>query len=172
MADFLTAYEAMIKNEGGYVLHTVAGDRGGMTYAGIARNMNPDWPGWAYIDRNETPPTELVRDWYRVSYWLPIRGDEIKEQAVAASIFDFAVNTSAPRRPTVAVKLAQIVVGATPDGSVGPKTLAALNGMDPDKFVMAYALAKMARYRDIVTRDRSQLKFLLGWINRTLQGVA
>ena len=48
MADFLPAYEAMIRNEGGYVLHDVPGDRGGMTYAGIARNMNPQWPGWAY----------------------------------------------------------------------------------------------------------------------------
>lgn len=41
MADFNPAFEAMIKDEGGYVLHNVEGDRGGMTYAGIARNMNP-----------------------------------------------------------------------------------------------------------------------------------
>lgn len=47
MADFLQAYESMIRNEGGYTLHTVAGDRGGMTYAGIARNFHPNWPGWA-----------------------------------------------------------------------------------------------------------------------------
>ena len=45
MADFLPAYEAMIRNEGGYVLHDVPGDRGGQTYAGIARNMNLRWPG-------------------------------------------------------------------------------------------------------------------------------
>ena len=43
--------------------------------------------------------------------------------------------------------------------------------MDEEKFVLAYALAKIARYRDIVTRDRSQMKFMLGWINRTLAGV-
>jgi len=171
MADFLSAFEQMIRDEGGYVLHTVAGDRGGQTYAGIARNFNPSWPGWAYIDRGATPPSELVREWYRASYWLPIRGDEITSQAVAASIFNFAVNTSAPGRPAVAVKLAQLVVGATPDGALGPRTLAALNAYDPEKFVLAYALAKVARYRDIVQRDRSQLKFLLGWINRTLLGV-
>jgi len=35
--------------------------------------------------------------------------------------------------------------------------------------VAYYALAKIARYRDIVTRDRSQMKFLLGWLNRTLK---
>lgn len=170
MADFLPAFEKMIRDEGGYVLHEVEGDRGGMTYAGIARKMNPDWPGWAHLDRKETPPSELVRQFYREGYWTPIRGDELP-QKVAESIFNFAVNTSAPKRPAVAIKLAQIVVGATPDGAFGDKTFRALREMDEEKFVLAYALAKIARYRDIVTRDRSQMKFMLGWINRTLAGV-
>lgn len=167
MADFLPAYEAMIRNEGGYVLHDVPGDRGGMTYAGIARNMNPQWPGWTLIDRGAEVPAQLVREFYKAHYWNPIHGDQITSQVIAQTIFDFHVNAGA-----VARKLAQLVVGATPDGAIGPKTLAALNAYDPDRFVMAYALAKIARYRDIVARDRSQLKFLLGWINRTLQGVA
>lgn len=170
MADFLPAFEKMIRDEGGYVLHEVEGDRGGMTYAGIARKMNPDWGGWEHIDRKDTPPSEMVRQFYREGYWMPIRGDELP-QRVAESIFNFAVNTSAPRRPAVAIKLAQIVVGATPDGAFGDKTFRALREMDEEKFVLAYALAKIARYRDIVTRDRSQMKFMLGWINRTLAGV-
>jgi lysozyme family protein len=169
MADFLPAFEAMIRDEGGYLLHDVPGDRGQLTYAGISRHFNPDWPGWEFVDRRETPPTPMVRNWYHTNYWLPIAGDHLIHQAVASSIFNFAVNSSAPGRPTVAVKLAQLVAGATPDGSLGPRSVAALNAMDPEKFVMAYALAKIARYRDIVTRDRTQIKFLLGWINRTLK---
>jgi lysozyme family protein len=112
-----------------------------------------------------------VRDWYHTNYWLPISGDHLIHQAVASSIFNFAVNSSAPGRPAVAVKLAQLVVGSTPDGSLGSRTVAALNAIDPEKFVMAYALVKIARYRDIVTRDKTQAKFLLGWINRTLKDV-
>lgn len=164
MAEFLPAYEAMIRNEGGYKLHTVQGDRGGMTYAGIARNFHPNWSGWAAIDRGEIPDTELVRQFYRANFWTPIRGDEITSQEVARNVFDFAVNAGV----TTSARLAQIVAGATPDGKVGPKTVAALNAIDPEKFVLAFALAKLARYRDIVTRDRTQQKFLLGWINRTL----
>lgn len=168
MADFLQAFESMIRNEGGYVLHEVAGDRGGMTYAGIARKMNPQWPGWQAIDRGEIPASSLVRDFYRAGYWAPLRADEITSQAVARTLFDFAVNAGVK----TAAKLAQIVAGVTPDGAFGPKTLAAVNAVDPEKFVALYALAKLARYRDIVMRDRSQQKFLLGWINRTLKEAA
>lgn len=167
MADFLPAFEAMIRNEGGYVLHDVAGDRGGMTYAGIARNMNPQWGGWPLIDAKRDVPAQLVRDFYKAGFWDNIRGDELQHQAIAQAIFDFHVNTGRPARV-----LAQVVVDATPDGQFGDRTVAALNAADPDKFVLAYALAKIARYRDIVARDRTQQKFLLGWINRTLAGVA
>ena len=167
MADFSPAYEAMLINEGGYQLHTVPGDKGGMTYAGIARNMNPDWGGWRMIDNGDSVPAYVVREFYQAKFWDRIKGDEITNQAIAQTIFDFAVNAGLG----VAVKLAQIVVGSTPDGQIGAKTIAALNAYDPEKFVMAYALAKIARYRDIVMRDRTQSKFLLGWVSRALQGL-
>ena len=73
MSDFLQAYERMIVNEGGYVLHTVKNDRGGQTYAGIARNAWPEWAGWAYIDAGDTPPAEMVRGFYRSNFWTPLR---------------------------------------------------------------------------------------------------
>ncbi len=166
MADFLPAFEGMIRNEGGYVLHDVAGERGGMTYAGIARNMNPQWPGWALIDAKRDVPAQMVRDFYKAGYWDPIRGDDIAHQAIAQTIFDFHVNTGKPART-----LAQVVVGVTPDGSFGDKTVAALNAADPEKFVLAYAIAKAKRYVDIVMADRSQGRFLLGWMRRTIEGV-
>jgi len=62
--------------------------------------------------------------------------------------------------------------GLTPDGKLGPKTLAALNEADEALFIARYALAKIARYAELVRRDRSQAKFLLGWINRTLKEAA
>lgn len=164
MADFLPAFEAMIVREGGYVVHTVAGDTGGMTYAGIARNKNPQWLGWSVIDDGGTPPPDIVRAFYRANYWAPLRADEVKDQAVASTIFDFGVNAGVG----TAAKLAQVVAGATPDGRLGPKSVEAINAMSPDLFLARYTLAKIARYRDIVRRDRTQVKFLLGWLNRAL----
>lgn len=168
MADFLPAYEKMILAEGGYKNHTVAGDRGGQTYAGISRRAHPRWPGWAVIDAGGEPPAQMVRDFYAENYWQPIGGDNIREQEVAETIFDFAVNGGV----ATASKLAQAVVGATPDGKIGARSLAAINAIEPDLFRAAYALAKIKRYADIVNRDRSQGKFLFGWVQRTLKGLS
>ena len=59
-----------------------------------------------------------------------------------------------------------------PDGSIGPKTLASLNTVEEEFFKLAYAMAKVARYESIVSKDRSQDKFLLGWIRRVLKEVS
>ena len=165
MSDFLPAFERMIANEGGYVLHTVEGDRGGMTYAGIARNRWPKWPGWQSIDAGDTPSAEMVRGFYRANFWTAMRLEEVQSQDVARTLFDFGVNAGTG----TAIKLAQIVVGTTPDGKMGPKTLAALNNYDPGLFLARYALAKLARYEQIITRDSSQRGFLLGWVRRLLR---
>jgi lysozyme family protein len=165
LANFESAYDKMMEDEGGYVLHEVQGDRGGQTYAGIARKMHPKWEGWQHIDYQETPPTQLVRDFYRKNFWDKIKGDDLTHDVIASSLFNFAVNAGVP----VAIKLAQICVKTAPDGVIGPKTISALNQTNPELFVAYYALAKIARYRDIVLRDRSQLKFLLGWVSRTLK---
>ncbi len=165
MAEFLPAFERMIVNEGGYVLHQIEGDRGGMTYAGIARSRWPSWPGWATIDAGRAPEAQLVRDFYRSNFWDAMRLDEVATQSVAATLFDFSVNAGT----TTAARLVQLVVGVTPDGGVGPKTLGALNAFDPDVLLPRFALAKLARYAQIVTRDKSQARFLLGWVRRTLK---
>lgn len=167
MADFAPAFEKVLLAEGGYKLTNIANDKGGQTYAGITRRSNPRWPGWLDIDAGKTPESQAVRELYRAQYWDRVRGDELP-QKIAESLFDSAVNMGV----TTAVKLAQLVVGTTPDGVTGPVTVQALNAIAPEVFVAQYTLAKIARYRDIVMRDRTQGKFLLGWLNRALQGVA
>lgn len=171
MADFEPAFEKMIKNEGGYILHQVSGDRGGQTYAGIARNFHPNWKGWSIIDsKDEDNPnlTTFVRSFYQEKFWDRIKGDKIKKQKIAESLFDFSVNTGVK----AAAKLAQLVVDTTPDGIIGPKSLKKLNAIDDEVFSSNFALSKLARYAQICKRDPVQKKFLLGWVNRILGGLA
>lgn len=168
MADFLPAYEKVLLAEGGYKLTDIANDRGGQTYAGISRKFHPNWTGWAFIDRGETPPTALVREFYKAEFWDRVRGDDISDQHTAELLYDFAVNAGV----STTVKLAQIVAGCTPDGKIGPKTLEAWNSIESRMFSLSFSIAKITRYRDIVARDKTQLKFLMGWINRVLKGLA
>ena len=169
MAEFDPSFETMIRNEGGFKLHEVENDRGGLTYAGIAQNFHPTWPGWEKLKNNPDDPeiTQLVKDFYKDQYWDRVKGDLIESQAIAESIFDFAVNAGIK----TSSKLAQIVVDATPDGIIGKKTVAKINAYDEALFISNFALSKIARYANIVNKNRSQSKFLLGWINRTLNGL-
>lgn len=170
MADFNPAFENMIRNEGGYTLHQVKGDRGGQTYAGIARNYHQSWPGWKYIDAGDLDSPWLpkhVATFYKKKFWDKVQGDHVASQRIANTLFDFSVNAGY----RVAAKLAQSILGLKTDGLIGPKSLAALNKTDPENFKVRYALAKVSRYAEIVNRDPSQKKFLLGWINRTLKDV-
>ncbi|HIJ89852.1 MAG: hypothetical protein OEV89_03720 [Desulfobulbaceae bacterium] len=171
MANFDPAFEIMIQNEGGYRLVNVHGDHGGQTYAGIARNSHPNWAGWRYIDTGDMQHPELstlVRDFYKSQFWDKIAGEKINSQKVAEAIFDFGVNAGV----TTAAKLVQRVVGSAQDGSIGPITIGKLNSMEESQFIARYAIAKIARYAEICNKDRSQSKFLLGWINRTIKGLA
>jgi len=60
LRDFDLAFDYMIKNEGGIKLHTVKGDPGGTTFAGIAFNRWPKHSIWADIKRLEVKEGEEV----------------------------------------------------------------------------------------------------------------
>jgi lysozyme family protein len=156
-SDFNQAFDRTMKNEGGFVLHTVEGDRGGMTYAGIARNSWPKWSGWAAIDAGRTPQVQQVKDFYIAHFWHEAGCASINDQHVANDVFDFAVNAGTG---TAKRLVAAVLAGRD------------INAVPVTEFVLAFALAKIARYRDIVRRDKTQIKFLMGWVNRTLAGVS
>lgn len=167
MADFLPAVEQCIKLEGGYKLHNVAGDRGGSTFAGISRKHWPNWTGWMEIDAGRQPDAAQVRAFYFAEFWTKHRLDLVRDQDLAECIFLAAVNGGG-----AAIKVLQVALGCTPDGVVGPKTMIAINAADPKHLMLTFTLGKIARYRDICMKDRSQVKFLLGWINRAFAEAA
>lgn len=166
MADFEPCYLKMVKDEGGFRLSKLKNDSGGLTFAGISRNNWPNWEGWALVDRGDRGSIELskaVRDFYYKEFWVKMKCDGLPQDA-ANLIFNFGVNAS----DRVAVKLAQLTVGTVPDGVMGPKTQAAITIMDSKWFRMAYTLAKIARYNEIVAKKPGQKEYLHGWISRAL----
>lgn len=161
MADFLPAVVKTIAHEGGARYTETAGDTGGATKYGISKRAYPQ------LDiRNLTE--DQAREIYRRDYWNLIKGDSIQSQAVAENIFDSAVNLGSGRT----IRLVQLTLGVAQDGALGQDTLAALNKADPERFIADFTLAKIARYVGICNKDRTQSKFLLGWLNRAMGTMA
>jgi lysozyme family protein len=79
-------------------------------------------------------------------------------------VFDFAVLSG----PQTAIRALQEVLGVTPDGVIGPRTIAAAvkaDGRAVSNGLVKWRAMMLAR---ICRRDPSQLVFLAGWLKRTL----
>jgi len=186
MADFKAAEAITGRNEGGYANNKA--DKGGETFAGIARNFWAQWLGWKYIDRykddyykakatNKTklnlaqwvnasakvvtePVLGLISEFYRVNFWHLNRLEDIKDQQVANSVYDFGVNSGKGR----AAKFLQEAVGTDQDGKVGQKTIDAVNAMNPKQLLTIYNKLREEFYREIAVGDQKQ--FLTSWLSR------
>jgi len=137
VADFQIAYKKSLLHEGLYPDEPY--DHGGETYMGISKRSHPKWTGWVIIDayksqnlpkkdflrliKTDTRLHKLVEQVYEKDYWKVIRGDEIKHQIVADSIFDSAVNMGCVQ----ALKLAQRAIQLPDTGEMNDVTLNKLN---------------------------------------------
>ena len=174
MADFSKAFQLVLAHEGGY--GNDPDDPGGETYKGVARKIHSKWEGWQNVDMRKREPgfpanlerdlqlQESISDFYRVTFWDKIKGDDIQNQEIAESIFDFGVNAGVATSAT----LAQLVVKAKTDGVIGPQSIATINAFDPEHFLAAFTVAKIARYVSIVKKRPTSRKYFYGWVLRAL----
>jgi lysozyme family protein len=174
MADFTQAFQLMIAHEGGY--GNDPDDPGGETYKGVARKIFSKWDGWTKVDtlkRQSGFPANLdkdpelqgaVSDFYRVNFWDKVNGDQISNQDVANSIFDFGVNAGV----ATSASLAQMVIGVNSDGVIGPNSITGINNYDSDHFLASFTVAKIARYVNIVKKRPTSRKYFYGWVIRAL----
>lgn len=172
MSIFKETFEETLKLEGGYVLHHVEGDPGGMTYAGISRKAWPDWEGWKLIDSGYSDSYEglknLVADFYHVNFWCKIRGDEINSVSLSSTFFDHAVNAGVSE----ATKIMQKLVDVRADGIVGPETLKAINECTRNRGSLGvsarYGYERLRFYSSLVEEKPALAKFFRGWVNRVI----
>lgn len=147
-----------IQLEGGFQNINVQGDRGKQTYAGISRRWWPKWEGWDLIDRGQTPPQDMVYDFYHGSFWIPAGLEQvhISFPQLAAIAFDFAVMAGlGDARKLLAF--------------VGCPTAEAVRGLSmPQKRLMIYMAEhyRISHHRADVEKNPKQVKFLAGWVNR------
>lgn len=129
-------------------------DAGGETKFGIAKNANPtvNIRGLKWEDAKAI---------YFDKYWLAGGCDGLSSR-LAALHFDGCVNHGIKR----AGIFLQRAVGATPDGFVGPGTIAKSKMVDEGAACDTICQLREQFYRSIVAAKPNQGKFLKGWLRR------
>lgn len=137
--NFDDAFERLIGHEGGYV--NDPRDPGGETKYGISRRSYPgeDIAGMSL---------ERAKVIYRRDFWGPAGCDAMPD-ALKFDLFDTAVNTSAPGRPTTAIKMLQRAAGERDDGVIGSRTLLAVQAMDPFRLLCRFNGHRLDHLNDL-----------------------
>lgn len=89
---------------------------------------------------------ERAKDLYRRDYWGPVGCDAVPP-AIKFDLFDMAVNSGA--RP--AIRALQRAAGADVDGILGPRTLSAVQTMNPLRLVARFNGARLMYMADATT---------------------
>lgn len=127
------------------------------TKFGIAANTYPN------VDIKNLPRDGAIAI-YRKDYWEKTRINELPS-AIAYQVLDAAINHG----PARAIGWLQSVVGATSDGAIGPRTLAAVAAGrdDPSSLALQFLAKRLQFYTDIGGWDT----FGRGWVRRTAQNM-
>jgi lysozyme family protein len=91
----------------------------------------------------------------------------VAHQPLLALLVDAAVH-SGPKR---AVQWLQQALGVGADGIIGPRTRAALAAADPAVLYRKVLAARLAFLWRLITNDRRQAAFAVGWMNRMAEWV-
>lgn len=140
-SNFAACIPVILAAEGGFV--DDPRDPGGATNHGITQRTLAAW-------RQAPVTTQQVRALdateaaaiYRAQYWAPLGCDALP-RGVDLMVFDFGVNAG----PARSLRLLQRAVGALPDGTLGPATLAKLRAADPRAVIETLAALRLEYYR-------------------------
>jgi lysozyme family protein len=149
----------IFKAEGGY--SDTPGDSGGPTNFGITLSTLKAYDGNQALTADDVkklaPAT--ATEIYRTAYWNRMQCGALPA-GLDLEVFDFGVNSG----PAESVKTLQKIVGVTPDGSIGPITLAAVGQLNAADLVARFAQARLAFYQSL-----NKPEFEQGWTTRVAQ---
>lgn len=150
--NFDVAFAKLLGHEGEFSDHP--DDPGGKTRYGIteavARRVG-------YRGDMRELPLDLAKRIYKAEYWDAVRADEMPP-AVRYVLFDAAVNSGVGQ----AARWLQNAAGVTPDGVIGPRTMAAVNALDANG-LKSRMLANRLR---MMTNLANWPSFSRGWARR------
>jgi len=152
MSVFDTIFDRLMKHEGGYVNHP--NDPGGETMYGVTKRVAQ---AHGYYGSMRRLPKATAKAITEKSYYKAVKGDQL-DRLIAWQLTDAAYNHGNRQ----AVKFLQRAVGASVDGLIGPRTLAAVAAMDKNDVVFLFNAERIEFY----TRLRTWQTFGRGWARR------
>lgn len=160
------ALDFVFVNEGGF--SNVPQDSGGATMWGITREEASKWRGLSVsVAEMRQFPIDEAEKIYEAWYWKPLHCGEIRHPGVATAMFDIGI----VRGIGVPPKYAQSICNSygaklIEDGHIGPKTIAAINAIEPNLFITDFASKARNGFLAIVASRPSQIVFIKGWLAR------
>lgn len=155
-SNFDKALKFLLASEGGYVNNL--SDPGGMTNLGVTKSTWEEYVGHAVNEKAMRGLTQaMVTPLYKRKYWDKVQGDDLPT-AIDYVCFDAAVNSG----PGRSIKWLQGVIGVDMDGSLGPKTFAAINAYDPKDLIQDYSKRRLSFLQDLP----NWIHFGKGWTKR------
>ena len=162
MDRFEKIFDYLLKVEGGY--SDDKNDKGGKTKYGIIETEARDF---GYKGNMQDLTKDFAKNIYLKKYYLGNKLEKVVNDKVALSICDWAVNSGRNGIKNAQMALNRIAgTNLEVDGIIGNKTLEALNTVDPEKFLEVYHNLQRIYYKGKVEADRTQERFLTGWLNR------
>lgn len=163
--NFTTSLDHILKSEGGFQDdpsdsgNKLPDGRKGCTNLGVTQAAWEAYVGHkvSTADMKALTP-DKVAPFYKHKYWDAVHANDLPG-GIDYLAFDFAINAGTGR----AIKILQHVVGALPDGDIGPKTLAAIKAQDIKKLINKYTEAKEVFYIAIPSFNI----YGKGWLART-----
>ncbi len=155
--NFVKSLARVLVYEGGF--SNDPDDPGGATMKGVTQGTYNSWRSrhkLALASVSKITDAELQAI-YKNDYWDRINGDDLPT-GVDFCIFDAAVNSGVGG----ATKWAQSVVDLSPDGDIGPKTMAAIIAADPEDFIHEFCAHRLGTLQRLKTWG----KFGKGWSAR------
>lgn len=150
--NFLTAFEKLLKHEGGFSNHK--DDRGGATRYGVTEAVAREA---GYRGDMRELPLDLAQRIYKDRYWDAVQAESLPPD-VRYIVFDGAVNSGVVQ----SAKWLQRACGVKDDGVIGPITIRAASSLHSDglkRRILAQRLRFMASLPNWPAFSR-------GWSNR------
>lgn len=179
-ADFNPAQDRVKKSEGGYTNNPSDNGNwtGGKIGVGTLIGTNHGISAPVLVDELKrlggAPPTASTMKnlsyaaaaaIYKRMFWDKIKGDDIKDQNVANTVYDAYVNQTGWTRKMIEDALQQVGKKATVTVPLKSDTIAVINSVPPAKFYSEFNRQRAIRYKETAARP-GQAQFLKGWMNR------